>query len=297
MPRPTPIPGLGPDTPRTTGLRKIIQARLADLLCLCAPLAAPPGPLSEEAAADAVHDARVASRRLRAALSLCAFAPRPLRRQVRDEVAALGRVLGGVRDLDVIAAWLKDRLPGAGPGEAPGLAALLRWLDARRAQAGAALDGALAAFLAEGQARVGACAQALDAGRGRMGGRALRRRLRKEVADAARWLERVRDRDGRPDLAHELRIALKKLRYHAEILAPALPEAGALLAALPPLQEALGRLHDADARVVFLHDRLCDMGPAERPALAWLLTESLHERRRLFAEAAPVLAEKTLAVC
>jgi len=45
---------------------------------------------------DAVHDARVATRRFRAALPFVYTAPQP----IADELRRIGRALGGVRELD-----------------------------------------------------------------------------------------------------------------------------------------------------------------------------------------------------
>jgi CHAD domain-containing protein len=85
--------------------------------------------------------------------------------------------------------------------------------------------------------------------RGKLGGDRMRRRLRKRLrrvqraARAARTLE--------PHAAHALRIAAKKLRYDAELLAAAF-DVDALLEVAKEVQDVFGDLHDADMRLDLL---------------------------------------------
>ena len=82
---------------------------------------------------DAVHDMRVASRRLRVALSnfsVCFDSDR--RRQMRARLGKLADALGGVRDLDVLIASLNQSKTSAAPDERKHIAALIRRLRARR---------------------------------------------------------------------------------------------------------------------------------------------------------------------
>src|SRR5690606_38321024 len=66
MPRPTAVRGLGPGTHASVAARRIVAARLKDVLLHEEPLLC-------ERTDDGVHDMRVACRRLRAALQVFAF--------------------------------------------------------------------------------------------------------------------------------------------------------------------------------------------------------------------------------
>jgi CHAD domain-containing protein len=193
-----------------------------------------------------LHKMRVASRRLRAALAT--FAPLLPRKRLdrrRRELRRLTRALGTVRECDVHAEML---LPLAAPGDerrrralayAAGLIATRREIDARL------LVETLDELAPE---RLAGKVRALAKGaRGRTALRTLAASvLEKRLAAAFAGIERSLAVDRR-DTLHARRIAVKKLRYAIEALAPALPArvAEAFLAVLKPLQEALGRHHDA----------------------------------------------------
>lgn len=82
---------------------------------------------------DAVHDMRVASRRLRVALSNFAICCEPSeRRRMRVLLGKLADALGGVRDLDVLASVLKKYQTAIEPNERKYIASLIRRLRARR---------------------------------------------------------------------------------------------------------------------------------------------------------------------
>lgn len=203
---------------------------------------------------EGVHRMRVATRRLRAALS--AFRPVLVAGPERRLGAALRRLadaLGPVRDLDVLLGELPTALAGVGLVEAP---SVVGHLEEERRQARrrllAFLDGkAWPRLLGNLDAWV-AAPPVLT-----------RRRPAESVApttsvpEAARLLvqerlERVR-RQGRrcrkrPDETrlHRLRVACKRLRYLVEFFRPALPEAlGALHERAVALQDLLGAANDA----------------------------------------------------
>ena len=82
---------------------------------------------------EAVHDMRVASRRLRVALSNFMVCCEPdERRRMRALLGKLADALGSVRDLDVLVAALKRSQTSIAPDEQKYMAALIRRLRARR---------------------------------------------------------------------------------------------------------------------------------------------------------------------
>ncbi|HTD79409.1 MAG TPA: CHAD domain-containing protein [Chloroflexota bacterium] len=90
-----------------------------------------------------VHQMRVASRRLRAALQLFEAVLPPAVNSLRDELAWIAAALGQVRDLDVQIASL-DRAASGLSAETDALRAVLDLFDARRSAARDALRLALA---------------------------------------------------------------------------------------------------------------------------------------------------------
>jgi len=82
---------------------------------------------------EAIHDMRVAIRRLRVALSnFATCALKEDRKRLREQLENLADALGGVRDLDVMIAALKSHLPNRSEEERAALSALIRRLRARR---------------------------------------------------------------------------------------------------------------------------------------------------------------------
>jgi CHAD domain-containing protein len=112
-----------------------------------------------------LHDMRVATRRLRAALEICeaCFPPKRFRKTLK-RVKRLADALGERRDLDVEIAFLEDFARQAPEADRPALAARIESLRARQRQVNEALAPRLR--------------------RKRL--RKLRRRLRKLVAEAER---------------------------------------------------------------------------------------------------------------
>src|SRR6478752_4685055 len=98
MAKPAPIEGLDADIPLVEAARKYIAARLGDVRQYEQKEASgTPDP-------DDVHDMRVASRRLRAALEL--FDRKKQLAGAERAVKALGDALGEVRELQVQLSWL-----------------------------------------------------------------------------------------------------------------------------------------------------------------------------------------------
>ena len=232
MAKPSPVDGIGAETPLPEAARRLLAARLGDVRELDLRLAA-------NRTAEAIHDLRVATRRLRAALAM--FGGDTLA-GTRREVKRLGRALGDVRDLDLQVEWLAQQ---------PALRLLLDEKRARLHEREAALHQVRERFHPIA-ARLGDALATFEEGHGRLGGRPMRRRLRRRLRQLQPLVAEGIDSPD-PRTTHRLRIAIKKLRYHAELLEAALSdEVPPLLAELVPLQELLGDLHDHDVRVAEL---------------------------------------------
>ncbi len=198
---------------------------------------------------EGVHQARVATRRLRS--DLRTFAPmldEQWSQGVRDELRDLAAVLGAVRDGDVLLARLRGAaatLPEEVREQAePILDDLAATRDADRATLLAAMDGQPYRDLLADFARAAEAPHTLEAAEQEahlvLPGLAARpwRRLRRAVGALG---------DHPPDAAlHEVRILAKRARYAAEAVASvAGPDAGSFARKVAGLQEVLGEHHDA----------------------------------------------------
>lgn len=199
---------------------------------------------------EGVHQVRVGLRRFRSALSLFRkFIPENQREWLNAEAKWLANQLGPVRDLDVFLTDLAARFDGAKADE--NVAALTAAVQAAHAKAqntaAAALRGPrLRRFTArletwvEGHGWYADDSEIPDIGS--FAREALNKRMRKirEVAARAKTLT-VPER-------HELRIAVKKLRYGLEFLSSVLPakRAASTARVLKRLQDSLGHLNDLD---------------------------------------------------
>ncbi|USI74118.1 CYTH and CHAD domain-containing protein [Sphingomonas morindae] len=224
--------------------------------------------------APALHQARVALRRLRSAFSLFKplFADDATALRLKEDLKAMAAALGTVRNLDVLIARLGPTPPPAlTTARQAALEAALRQLASPEARA-TLLD--LAQWLALGAWRT-APANPERAGQdaARFAAAVLerrRKRLKKQGAHLAALDDEAR---------HQVRIEGKKLRYAAEFFGglfggkKARRRLKAFLAAIEALQEELGELNDlATAPTVY-----ADLGlplPAEAPDRAAILARA-----------------------
>lgn len=224
MAKATPIPGLGPRASLQEAGPRILTARLRDVEQYEAGLPAE----------DPVHDMRVAARRLRAALRLLRL------RELDPPVKELQDALGDVRDLQLQVAWLRERDQK-----------LAQRREALLQKAMRALEGALAKWRGQTLPRLLEAAGRTKF-RGKLSGGKVRALLRRRLERFEERLEAALEKPT-PLPMHRVRISVKQLRYLFELVQRALPKAaGLLLTELPPLQEALGELHDVDVRVDLL---------------------------------------------
>lgn len=206
---------------------------------------------------EAVHDMRVAIRRLRAAVR--AFKPgfpKPLRRTLKDELAWLAQVLGDVRDIDVQLVHLsKQKQARRGVTLEPLRRHLLAQRKRRRAPLKAALNAprytqllaALDAFAITAVERDDSVKPVARRGR-----RALRKSLRRLMRDGRRAMA-----DPTPEPLHALRISAKRVRYLLEFLKEMTGRPGLRLTkALVELQDTLGMQHDAVVAMNATHEVL-----------------------------------------
>uniref|UniRef100_UPI00145C7D27 CYTH and CHAD domain-containing protein n=1 Tax=Candidatus Roseilinea sp. NK_OTU-006 TaxID=2704250 RepID=UPI00145C7D27 len=201
--------------------------------------------------AEAVHRARVATRRLRAALSLFRDYLPPEAQRLRDELRWIARLLGGVRDMDVqlerLVTWREEDAT-IEPHALDSLEALLtRQREQARAKLLRGLNSAryerlvteLTGFLRD-DASLYAGEQYMKPARQEMPG-LIRRRY-----DKLRKLGDAIQQDSSPSEYHALRIQCKRLRYALEFATPLYRKAAhAYLSRLRALQDLLGLLQDA----------------------------------------------------
>lgn len=218
-----------------------------------------------------LHDMRVATRRLRAALALFADVLPPSVGPLRDELGWVGRTLGAVRDLDVQLEQLDEWLRAIPEADRDALGALRALLEEQRAGARVEMLAALDSRRYE-----------LFVGRfGRMlrTGRATRSGPSAQPAPAVapdliegrfRPFRKGGDRIGpasSPEEYHRLRIRCKRLRYALEFLGDVYPgHARPLIKRLVRLQDVLGLHQDADVAIDRLRRLAAERGrelPAE----------------------------------
>lgn len=194
---------------------------------------------------EALHDARVAARRMRAVLQLLRAAyPDDVVRPLNEGLRALTAALGGVRDLDVQIGWLERDAAAHGEETAalPALARLRQERETARAALLAWLDGA------EQRALLDALAAFLDMPTAQQ---TEQRRLC-DTVPALLWRLYGRTRARGATIAtaddtalHELRKEVRRLRYALEFFRELLgDEAGTLVRQTVAMQDALGALHD-----------------------------------------------------
>jgi len=238
--RPGHVAGLRASTPLHIAAERLLHVRVADVR-------------GAEARAErrldpkTVHDLRVACRRLRAAVKL--FGKKRLKR-LDGRIEHLQDALGELRDLQLQARWLSGhggdaRRIGGRLARAETHVRLAVALWARRSEP----------LLLRDLTRV--------RGRGSLGGRRTRKRLRNRLGELEEALAQGDPLE--PAAAHRIRIAAKKLRYDAELLRDAFHLSGAI-EVLSQLQSVLGELHDADVRLEGLRGqrRLASAARAER---------------------------------
>jgi CHAD domain-containing protein len=237
-------PELKPDDPWAEGGRKVLRFHLARAL------AQVPAVL-ESGDVTAVHDMRVATRRMRAAWRVFGDGfEREARRRYLDELRTLGSRLGVVRDLDVRLGILVDRSRGRTRlqnGLQPVLASWLLEREARGRELSATLSGdAFAGFVADYEAFAaspGLAAIPMSATEPGL----VRHRMPAAVWSAYAEVWAFDQVVATADLAtlHRLRIAAKWLRYTLEFCRDPLdPDASALIRPVVALQDRLGDLHD-----------------------------------------------------
>jgi triphosphatase len=240
---------------------------------------------------EALHDMRVATRRLRAAVRVFAAGiPPTLQSRMSRELRWLGDLLGSVRDLDVQLAKLDMFTSAAPAGFRPVLGCLREYMNAERAHHRAnmlvGLDTPryfrlliqLERFSQSPAPRRPHAAAALE----RVvtaGHRAIKkafRRLRKRG-------EQIQNMP-RPEDLHALRIRAKRLRYLLEFLQELTGKAGRrLVKHLTELQDLLGSYHDAVVGADFAR-RYVEGAGAQLPPASLVALGALVDRELRLAE-------------
>jgi len=211
-------------------------------------------PAARRGDVEAIHKARVASRRLREALPLVARGSSG--RRLSKLVRGLTRALGAVRELDVARMTL-DELESDRDVPGTGIARLREVIEEERQRLCADMGRRIERADLEKLRR-----KAIAASRRRRNDRGgARSRDPKRIAAArsraarrAMALQAAMDNAGGiylPDRLHQVRIALKKLRYALEIARELSgSRATARIRTLKGAQDLLGRMHDFEVLIM-----------------------------------------------
>ena len=234
-----------------------------------------------------VHQARVALRRLRAALRLyrrvCVLPD-----ALMDGLRTLAAALGPVRDWDVLCS---ETLPAIAPHYADvnawqhGLSAL----ELRRAELRAAMQAALM------QAHPGAWLLSFQRWMLQRGWRAAPETQRfVQLSSLNKWARRALQKGHRPIVRgardfghlqpvqrHALRIAIKRQRYAAEFFQGLFPGRRQALyqTALQEVQDSLGRINDCRVASRLLTEAGAELGPMGGFVLGWLAAQQANDAK------------------
>jgi CHAD domain-containing protein len=239
---------------------------------------------------DDVHDLRVASRRLREGLAL--FSPslpgKKTARVVR-QVKKVTNMLGELRNTDEAFLFFSSLTPEEGAQSGPEVEELLTALRREREQAHKKLKKDLGSLDPKPlRSAVGALQNRRNLFRNTAfdpflsltifaGGAIMER------AEALSELLPRAVRESDSDAQHQLRIAVKKMRYRLEIIAPLLRSGyDELHGALKGYQDVLGKLHDIDVFCDMVQQRLPE--GAGRQALLRALAQRRSRLHRSFME-------------
>ena len=251
-----PPPGELACLPVEEGARRLALAHLDTAAAARARLATPSDP-------EALHDYRVALRRLRSCLRAYRLELRPtVTRKSYRQLRRRARGTNQRRDLEVHLAWLAGQRDAAGEPERRGLSWLIQRFGEARGRTWEEMLGLDERLFPPLQTRLrrqlsgfpttvhldldpwpGSTA-AVTAARARLAARRLGRRLGL-IRDVSSEIE-----------IHRARIAAKHLRYLLEPFAAAVAGGDALIARLKSLQDAFGDVHDTHLFVAELHQAL-----------------------------------------
>lgn len=202
-----------------------------------------------DAVPEGVHQARVATRRLRS--DLRTFAPLlddTWTRSVRDELAWLGDTLGAARDADVLLSRIRERVPRLAPTERPAAAEIVGALERRHKEAHAAVMEVLATLRYATLLDVlvdAANAPALTRDAARDAREVMPRLVRRPWKQLRSAVEEAADQPT-ASVLHGIRIRAKRLRYAADAVSiVAGRSARRLAAAAEEVQDVLGEHQDA----------------------------------------------------
>jgi CHAD domain-containing protein len=236
-----------------------------------------------------LHEMRVASRRLRAALSLFVEVLPETALRARDELRWIGERLGAVRDIDVLAEQLDSWLDTVEGADRDALAmlrsllheqrqvarvAMLEMLDSRRYEAFVSRFGRT--LSARHEARSGPASQAARA----LAPELIERHYRsvRKAGDSIRLASPATE-------YHRLRIRCKRLRYALEFLGPLYPgETRPLVKRLVVVQDVLGMHQDADVAIDRLRRLSLSHGRVLDPGTVFAMGEIAERQRRSMIE-------------
>ena len=232
--------------PARQGTRLLTRDLLEHLVATAARLETTPSP-------DALHDLRVAIRRLRTLLrayesSLGSVATRPTRRQFRRVMAATGTN----RDIDVQLAWLERQAPTLAPREQAGLAWVTRRLERRRGRN-------LATFRQKEAKRLGRVTRALqkqveefclpvdpaESAHQPVFAAVTSDLLSALLHDFEPQLDAIQSIDDQGP-AHTARITGKRIRYLLDPISAEVPDGPEAVEQLKEFQDLLGEFNDAN---------------------------------------------------
>ena len=227
---------------RTPAAEHLIRQRIAAIGRLL--------PAAKEGDAVSLHQARVATRRLRETIPLVARGSRA--EKLSRSVRRLTRALGPVRELDV-ALMILDEFDDGPQAPRQGIQRLRAAIIDERRRLRTELRRQISSFDAEALLKKGvAAARKSD-------GAASKRDPQQVIAARARAARRAERLEAAiesaaglylPDRLHEVRIAVKKLRYALELSQNASSSrASVRLRLLKTTQDLLGRMHDLEVLI------------------------------------------------
>lgn len=248
--------------------------------------------LDDPADGEALHDFRVAVRRLRSTLRAYA---EPLDdgvgRKDRRRLRALARATGDARDGEVMIGWMEARRGDLSREQVPGLEWLLGRLSKRQEKLDAGLRAEVARDFSRACERLAdrmewypARVSAADPREGPRMGDTVADRVAAHAEALRTALAAVQSVDDQ-ERAHEGRIGAKRLRYLLEPFADDNDDARAVVKQLKQLQDLLGDMHDAHVARLLLDGERKSADADALPGLEALAGAATRETERLYGDA------------